>query len=394
MNYAKNWVTNNFLINLLYTKCKLKNKSKWRGEGLMNFYQLMQLGAANLKPLIKNEEDKKLKQKYMTAFVLKNILCLLFCMAVVVFFGAVFGNENSIVGVVTVVSLLAFRFSNLDFDVKQSAFTIFGIFCILMVGPYLASISTPIIKFVINFISIIAIVILACHNVKLSNQSILVLSYLLLCGYEISNINVYINRVLALALGGIIVAIIFYIRQRNVKFENKFSDIIKGFDFRNERTKWQLKFTLAICSSVLIGDLLNLPRTIWIGFACMSIVQPNKDRIDIRYKERVPFAILGCIIYYILYIILPEEFKALIGIIGGLMLGFSATYKWQTIFNSFGALTSAAPILGLEIAIIFRIIENTFGAIYGRFFSKIFDKFEEKITTRNINKKITGNNTL
>ena len=48
----------------------------------MSFYQAMQLGAINLKPLIKETEDKKLKQKYITAFVLKNILCLLFCIFV------------------------------------------------------------------------------------------------------------------------------------------------------------------------------------------------------------------------------------------------------------------------------------------------------------------------
>ena len=68
----------------------------------MSFYQAMQLGAINLKPLIKETEDKKLKQKYITAFVLKNILCLLFCIFVVSFFSNIFGNENSVVGVVKV----------------------------------------------------------------------------------------------------------------------------------------------------------------------------------------------------------------------------------------------------------------------------------------------------
>ena len=90
----------------------------------MSFYQAMQLGAVNLKPLIKNTEDKKLKQKYIIAFVLKNILCILFCIFVVTSFSNIFGNENSVVGVVTVLALLTFRFSNLDFDVKQSAFTL------------------------------------------------------------------------------------------------------------------------------------------------------------------------------------------------------------------------------------------------------------------------------
>ena len=53
---------------------------------IVSFYQAMQLGAANLKPLIKNTQDKTLKQKYITAFILKNFLCLLFCIFVVVSF--------------------------------------------------------------------------------------------------------------------------------------------------------------------------------------------------------------------------------------------------------------------------------------------------------------------
>ena len=75
----------------------------------MSFYQAMQLGAINLKPLIKETEDKKLKQKYITAFVLKNILCLLFCTIVVISFGKVFGEENNVVGVVTVNSKICYK---------------------------------------------------------------------------------------------------------------------------------------------------------------------------------------------------------------------------------------------------------------------------------------------
>lgn len=349
----------------------------------MSFYQAMQLGANNLKPLIKDTEDKKLKKKYMTALVLKNILCLLFCMIVVTSFGKIFGSENSVVGVVTVVALLTYRLSNLDFEVKQSTFTIFGIFCIFMVGPYLASISTPVLRFIINFISIMAIVILSCYNVNLSNQSIFVLSYLLLYGYQINDMAVYVNRVFALLVGGTIVSVIFYIKQRNTKFENTFSDIIKGVNLNNERTKWQLKFALGVCSAMLIGDILNLEKTMWVGFACMSILQPTQDKIDFRLKNRFPFMIIGCIVYFILFSVVPMEYRGFIGILGGIMVGFSATYQWQTVFNCFGALTSAVPVLGLEGAIILRILNNAFGAIYSKVFSYAFDKVDEKIAIRN-----------
>ena len=97
----------------------------------MGFYQAMQLSAANLKPLIKNAESKETKNKYIAALILKSILCLLFCTIVVISFGKVFGEENNVVGVVTVISLLNFRFSNLDFKVRQAALTIVGIFGVL-----------------------------------------------------------------------------------------------------------------------------------------------------------------------------------------------------------------------------------------------------------------------
>ena len=125
------------------------------GKNNMTFYQAMQLGAERLKPMIKNEEDKKTKQKYLGAFILKNILCILFCMLVVVFFSSFFGSENSMVGVVTILLVLTFRFTNLDFKIDQSAFTLLGVFMIYAICPYLASNSNHFVGFVINFVSIL-----------------------------------------------------------------------------------------------------------------------------------------------------------------------------------------------------------------------------------------------
>lgn len=345
----------------------------------MTFYEAMQLGANSLKPMIKDTKDKKLRRKYISAFIIKDFLCILFCMLIVVSFSRIFGVDNSIVGVVTVVLLLTFRFSNLDFNVKQSAITLFGIFMIYAISPYIASISNPIIGSIINFVSIMAIIILSCHNVQLSNQSTLVLSYLLLYGYEVNDFKGYINRVFGLILGGIIVAGIFYYKQRKNTVENTFSTIIKDISLSDNRTKWQIKLALGICSAVLIGELLNLPRTIWIGFACMSILQPTPAKLEFRYKARQVYVVLGCIIFSIVYLVLPEEFRGYVGIIGGLMVGVSATYEWQTVFNCFGALIAAIPILGLGGAVIMRIINTIFGAVYTKIFDKIFDKVYEMI---------------
>lgn len=349
----------------------------------MSFYEVMQLGTCNLKPLIKATEDDKLKKKYIIALIVKNFLCLLFCMIIVTFFNNVFGVDNSIVGVVTVIALMTFRFANLDFKTGQSAIAILGIFAIFIISPYVATIVHPVVGSIINFISMMAIVVLSCHNVVLSNQSTFILSYLLLYGYEVNDVNGYVNRVFALILGGIIVAGIFYYKHRKVNFENNFSDIIKDIDFSTPRTKWQLKLVLGITIAILMGELLNLPRVIWIGFACMSVLQPEKEKVEYRVKKRYPFVIIGCLIFAVIYLVLPQEYKGYAGILGGLMVGFSGTYAWQTSFNCFGALTAAVPVFGLGWAIVIRIGYNIIGVIYSKVYNKIFDEIDERIFNEN-----------
>ena len=157
---------------------------------------------------------------------------------------------------------------------------------------------------------------------------------------------------------------------------------IKDVILKNERTKWQLKLTLGICSAMLIGELVHLPRTMWIGFSCMSVLQPTQDKLEFRYKKRPIFLVIGCFIFGIFYLLLPKEFINYIGIIGGLMIGLSATYQWQTVFNCFGALTVAVPIFGLEGAIILRIFNNVFGVVYSNLFNNIFDIIDNKVSAR------------
>ncbi|HBJ1651098.1 UNVERIFIED_ORG: FUSC family protein [Clostridium botulinum] len=346
----------------------------------MKFYDAMQLGACNLKPLIKETTDEKLKKKYKVALIVKTFLCVLFCMILVTAFSKVFGVENSIVGVVTVIALMTFRFSNLNFKTSQSAFTILGIFLVFIISPYISSIVNPMFGFVVNLISMMIIVILSCHNVVLSNQSTLILSYLLLYGYEVNDFNGYINRVIALIVGGIIVAGIFYYKHRKVSFNNTIKDIIKDIDLNTKRTKWQIKLVLGISSAILLGELINLPRVMWIGFSVMSIIQPDIEKFEFRIKSRYPYVIIGCLMFGVVNIVLPQEFRGYIGMLGGIMVGLSATYKWQTSFNCFGALAAAIPTFGLGGAIIIRIVNNILGALYSIIFNKIFDNIDEKIS--------------
>lgn len=359
-------------------------------ENNMTFYQAMQLGAEKLKPMIKNEENKKTKQKYLGAFILKNILCILFCMLVVVSFSSFFGTENSMVGVATILIILTFRFTNLDFKIGQSAFTLIGVFVIYAICPYLANNSSPFIGFIINFISVLALVVLTCNNMMYANHAVVLLSYFLLYGNPVATLNSFYLRFIGLMVGGVIVALIFYIKNKkiNVEFDSTITDIIKSFDIKTEKGAWQLKLALGMSSVVFIGEMLHFQRTMWLAFACMTVLsQTTTEKLNTRCKIRITSVILGCILFTVAYIILPREIVSILPLAAGLLVGFCATYEWKTIINNFSALPAAIATIGFVDTLILRIVNNVFGALY----SKVFDLIYTKVMDKNNNKNNDDN---
>lgn len=95
---------------------------------------------------------------------------------------------------------------------------------------------------------------------------------------------------------------------------------------------------------MLIVSLMGLPRAMWIGIACMSVCLPFSKDVDKRIGNRALFNVVGCAIFAVMYIVLPESMYPYIGMIGGIGVGYSAGYAWQTAFNTFGALSIAAGL--------------------------------------------------
>ena len=66
----------------------------------MTFYQELQLNQAGSKALIRNIKDPKEKWKHICIYLFKILLTVAFCVVFVTIYTKVFGEENSIVGVV------------------------------------------------------------------------------------------------------------------------------------------------------------------------------------------------------------------------------------------------------------------------------------------------------
>ena len=186
------------------------------------------------------------------------------------------------------------------------------------------------------------------------NHSTFVLGYLLLLGYDVTG-KEYTFRVIGLLVGMVICMIVFYKNQRNRAYRRTFLDLFREFDLKSARSRWYVKLTLIVSSAMLFMNLLGLPRAMWAGIACMSVCLPFTE---------------DCIPMY-----------PYIGMIGGIGVGYSAGYPWQTAFNTFGALSIAAGIFGMPAAIALRIGANVLGAAYTVICNKVTDKVAEYIGT-------------
>ena len=145
----------------------------------------------------------------------KIILTVAFCFLFVTAVSMIFGNENSVVGVAILLALLAFRKVNPGYDVKQSSYVMFGMFLVLMLGPHLANQVGMFWGALVNFLCMLLMTVFGCYEVRFFNHSTFLLSYLLLYGNDVTG-DLYIKRVIALAIGGLWIALCLYRNHRLV----------------------------------------------------------------------------------------------------------------------------------------------------------------------------------
>ena len=339
----------------------------------MTFYQELQLSSAGSKQLIKNTTDPKEKRRHILIYNFKVYLVMAFCVAVVSLYSKLTGSNNSVVGVTVLLAVLVLRQADFGIKTTHGLLSIAGIFGILMTAPRIANMMSPFPAFIVNVAAILLLMILGCHNVIMYNHSTFVLGYLLLLGYDVTGAE-YIKRIEGLAVGMVLCMVIFYKNQKNRPYRRTFLDLFREFDLQSARGRWYLKLTLIVSSAMLFMNLLGLPRAMWAGIACMSVCLPFTEDCISRSGKRWQFNVVGCAIFIVLYLILPESMYPYIGMIGGIGVGYSAGYAWQTVFNTFGALSIAAGLFGMPAAVTLRIGANLFGSIYTVICNKIIDR--------------------
>lgn len=337
----------------------------------MTFYQELQLNQAGSKNYVAGFRKPKEKLIHILIFIFKVLLNIAFSIAVVMLLSLLFGYENSIAGLVVLLGISTFRFTDLDMRATHSVGGIFLIFLILAVGPKAANLAPTGCDLLVNFLCILLIVILGCHNVKWFNHSILVVSYLLLYGSDVSGFS-YVKRLICLLLGATLTSLVLYRNRRKTEFKNGFKDIVTDFCLSDARSRWQIKIALCVSGAVFIAALAGFPKVVWAGIAAASVTVPVGD-----IKERVEGRIRGNMIAEAMFILVsvavPVKLVGYLSTVGGFGAGFCGKYEGQTAWNAFSAMAVAASVIGVYPTIIYRLLNNVLGALFAFAFGTLTD---------------------
>ena len=343
----------------------------------MTIYQELQLNQAGSKEMLRKSETVKEKVYHMLVYLVKVAITMGFCFGFVTIFSILFGNENSIVGVVVLLCLMVFRNADFGIHTGQSTMLLALFFGIMTICPHLAHLVSPIFGMLLNIAALAVLIIFGCHNPFMFNQSTLVLGYLLLYGYDVTGKS-YQMRFLGMAIGAFLTCLVFYRNHKSRVYKRTMKDIVKEFDLTSSRTKWQLCQILCVPTVLCIAEMCKMPRAMWAGIAAMSAILPFMEDMRYRVRKRILGNVAGVFCFIILYYLLPSSIYAYIGILGGIGVGFSVKYGWQAVFNTFGALAIAAEAYGLKGAVGLRVMQNVFGVVFALIFCIIFYKILSK----------------
>ena len=349
----------------------------------MTFYQELQLNQAGSKELLRKSETAQERRYHALIYLAKVAITMLFCFAFVSVFSILFGNENSVVGVVVLLCLMVFRNADFGLHTGQSTPLLALFFVDMAVFPHLAQQAAPLPALLLNVAALAFLVIFGCHNPFMFNQSTLVLGYLLLYGYDVSG-DSYRMRLLAMAVGALLSCLVFYRNHKSRTYETGIKGVLQAFDLASSRTNWQLCQIICVPMVLFLAELCKMPRAMWAGIAAMSAIVPLMADMQARVKNRIIGNVAGVLCFLVLYTLLPTSIYAYIGILGGIGVGFSAKYGWQAVFNTFGALAIAEKLYGLKGAVGLRVAQNVFGVVFALLFCAAFYWVMERVTGRRI----------
>lgn len=295
--------------------------------------------------------------------VLSKLPVYLFCVLFVMGYNRLFGSENALTGIIVLVGILMLLGMELGIKTAQAAIIIPLLYVIIAFAPKLALIN-PFWGIAVNFLSLGIILILSAGEPHSGIYIAFMMSYLFSHGVEASG-EVFRLKALSLMLGGVIIAGVYFLAHRKSTCTKTVFDRFRELSLSSTKTQWYIKLTAALTLAMFLGDYFQIPRYMWINLTLLSLTTPEKQDGFRRAKIRLPGAVLGTAVFYVLFVLLiPPQYHNYVMMALGFWSMFVADYFVKTAYNSFSALSTALLLSSAKEAIVIRIAANAVGTVF------------------------------
>ncbi len=341
---------------------------------MKNYYNLLKLDPDKILDKLKASDTFGRKLYYGFVFVSRAVIIVCFCVLFVSVLTHFFGEENSPLAVVLVVMVLTIRFVHFGYCIADTLINLAIMMAVFTFAPALSLVAPAWSVFFIHIIAMFILLLVACQKPQMGLGGLFGFSYCYLVGNAVTG-ELLVKRAEMALVGflicGAIMAYEHWHKDRKVRFRH----LLFSFDFKSTVSQWQIRMAVGVGFILALGQVLGIPRFMWLGFACSTMLArfPLSKNTHERFIERIIGIVVGSISFMVMGIMFPNISMDMVGLLGGVVLGFFSRYTWKTIVICFGALSVAAPIYGVVGASIMRIVNNVLGAVFAMLYARFYD---------------------
>lgn len=331
----------------------------------MHTYQLMQASPGRLRAQIQASTGTT-KWTLIWALLLRDLALLGFAMVYIGAFSTLLGPTSGYVGVASFCFLLSLRFVNYGYHITASLGALAGILAVSGIASILLPTLPVLAAWGLNGLNLLLILRLTSQQPLLGNGGVYAFGYLLITGIPVSGAEIA-PRLIALAGAWCLCGAVMWRHHHRQNTTVSCWSVVRLPTLDNAVFRWQLRLTIGISTALAVGQFMHVQRTMWLGFACMSLLLPLDHQLRGRAVLRFSGVVLGSGAFLVSLHLLPLAWAGLLAPVAGFLLGLTPSYFWASVLNCFGALSMARTLFGLTPAVTLRIWNNGIGILCALF---------------------------
>lgn len=348
------------------------------------FYQLLQMDARGLWAAIQAAPASHDKARLGFAMALRSILLVAFAILFIGVLTQLFGQNNTGLVVAGFCILLGIKHVPYGFHAADSVIALGLVIGAMILSGTITLVDNSLLSLITNFILVTLILVFVANDPPMGNAGLYIFGYLFVSQTPVTGADLTSRCILGLIIWIMCSAVLVH------KHHSKFSDIrlrdlIENFSLKNPTSIWQLRLAVGVACVLLIGDLLGIPRGVWLGYACMSVLLPYGEEKGSSLKRaglRLSGVVIGSTLFYLFSWFVPTEYRFLFGPLAGICIGFSNKYIVDSALNCFGALLLAESVYGMGGSAILRIWDNLLGVVFAVIFTALFSYLADRTLTK------------